>query len=151
MNNRQVTTNFIWRLLERFGAQGVTFIVSIILARVLDTSTYGTIALITVITSILQVFVDSGLGCALVQKKDADDIDFSTVFYFNLVICLLLYLFLFLASPYIAAFYNRVELTPVIKVLGFVLVISGVKNIQNAYVSRNLLYRKYFFATLGEQ
>lgn len=149
MNNRQVTTNFIWRLLERFGAQGVTFIVSIILARVLDTSTYGTIALITVITSILQVFVDSGLGCALVQKKDADDIDFSTVFYFNLVICLLLYLFLFLASPYIAAFYNRVELTPVIKVLGFVLVISGVKNIQNAYVSRNLLYRKYFFATLG--
>ena len=78
-----ILSNFTWRLLERFGAQGVTFLVSIILARVLEPEIYGTIALITVVTTILQVFVNSGLGSALIQKLDADDIDFSTVFYFN--------------------------------------------------------------------
>lgn len=150
MNEKSIVTqNFFWRLLERFGAQGVTFVVSIVLARVLETNTYGTVALITAITSVLQVFVDSGLGSALIQKKDADNIDFSTVFYFNLAICACLYIGLFFASPLIARFYERKELTPVIRVLGLVLIISGFKNIQNAYVSRNLLFKKYFFATLG--
>lgn len=69
-NVRSVTFfNFIWRFLERFGAQLVTFIVSIVLARILDPEVYGTIALVTVITTILQVFVDSGLGNALIQKR----------------------------------------------------------------------------------
>lgn len=145
----EVTANFFWRLLERFGAQGVTFIVSIILARVLETSAYGTVALITVITSILQVFVDSGLGSALVQKKDADEIDFSTVFYFNFLMCSFLYILLFVLAPFFARFYNQDQLTPVIRVLGLVLIISGFKNIQHAYVSRHLLFKKYFFATLG--
>ena len=149
LDKNKVTSNFIWRLLERFGAQGVTFVVSIVLARILDTATYGTVALITVITSILQVFVDSGLGSALIQKKDADDIDYSTVFYFNFAVCCALYLLLFLTAPLIAGFYRQEEITPVIRVLGVILIISGFKNIQNAYVSRNLLFKKYFFATLG--
>ena len=83
-------SNFLWRFLERCGAQGVTFLVSIVLARLLDPEVYGTIALVTVFTSIMQVFVDSGLGTALVQKKDADNIDFSTVFFFNLAVCAVL-------------------------------------------------------------
>ena len=78
--SKQITSNLIWRLLERFGAQGVTLIVSIVLARILDPKIYGIIALITVITTILQVFIDSGLGTALIQKKKADSLDFSTVF-----------------------------------------------------------------------
>ena len=86
-----VISNVIWRFLERCGAQGVTFIVSIVLARVLDPTVYGTVALITVFTTIMQVFVDSGMGNALIQKKNADDLDFSSVFYFNIVICLALY------------------------------------------------------------
>ena len=148
-HRNKVASNFFWRLLERFGAQGVTFVVSIVLARVLDTSTYGIVALITVITSILQVFVDSGLGSALVQKKNADEIDFSTVFYFNFAVCLVLYGVLFFAAPLIASFYGQDSLTPLIRTLGVVLIISGFKNIQNAYVSRHLLFKKYFFATLG--
>lgn len=147
--NSVVTSNLLWRLLERFGAQGVTLVVSIVLARVLDPSFYGTIALVTVITTILQVFVDSGLGTALIQKKDADSLDFSTVFYFNFFVCIVLYLLLFLCAPYISLLYNRPELTPVIRVLGLILIISGFKNIQNAYVSRHLLFKLYFFATLG--
>lgn len=149
MKNKDITSNIFWRLLERFGAHGVTLIVSIILARVLDPVLYGTIALVTVITSILQVFIDSGLGTALIQKIDADDEDFSTVFYFNFLVCLVLYLLLFLAAPMISKFYDRQELTPIVRVLGLLLIISGFKNIQGAYVARNLLFKKYFFATLG--
>ena len=75
-------SNMAWRFAERCGAQGVAFIISIILARLLDPSAYGTIALITVFTAILQVFVDSGLGNALIQKKNADQIDLCIWFYF---------------------------------------------------------------------
>ena len=103
----------------------------------------------TVFTAILQVFVDSGMGNALIQKRDADDLDFSSVFYFNLTICLLLYIGMYFAAPLIAAFYNMPELTPVVRALSLILIISGVKNIQQAYVSRNLLFKKFFFATLG--
>ena len=86
---RSVTiSNLVWRFAERCGAQGVSFIVSVVLARLLDPSVYGTIALITVFTAILQVFIDSGMGNALIQKSDADQLDFSTVFYFNLLMCL---------------------------------------------------------------
>ena len=149
VNKEKFLGGLLWRFLERCGAQGVTFIVSIVLARLLDPAMYGTIALITVFTSILQVFVDSGLGNALIQKKDADDLDFSSVFYFNLVLCLLLYSLMFFSAPLIAKFYNDLTLTPLIRVLSLVLIISGVKNIQQAYVSRHLLFRRFFFATLG--
>ncbi len=149
MNRKSVTSNMIWRFLERCGAQGVTFLVSVVLARLLDPSVYGTVALVTVFTAILQVFVDSGMGNALIQKKDADDLDFSSVFYFNLSICLLLYIGMYFAAPLIAVFYDMPELTPVVRVLSLILIISGVKNIQQAYVSRNLLFKKFFFATLG--
>ncbi|MBR1432847.1 lipopolysaccharide biosynthesis protein [Ruminococcus sp.] len=147
--SNNVVKNFIWRFLERCGAQGVTFIVSIVLARLLDPSVYGTIALVTVFTTIMQVFVDSGMGNALIQKKDADDLDFSSVFYFNIVICLLLYIIMFFVAPYIASFYDMPELTPVIRVLSLILIISGIKNVQQAYVSRNMLFKRFFFSTLG--
>ncbi len=142
-------SNLIWRFLERCGAQLVTFIVSIVLARILDPTVYGTIALVTVITTILQVFVDSGFSTALVQKKDADDTDFSTVFYFNIATCVLLYVLLFFAAPLIAAFYEMPDLTPVIRVLGLTLIVSGLKSVQQAYVSKHMLFKKFFFSTIG--
>lgn len=142
-------SNFLWRFAERCGAQIVTFIVSIVLARILTPEDYGKIALITVFTTIMQVFVDSGLGVALIQKKDADDLDFSSVFYFNFVICLVLYAAMFIASPFIANFYNDSSLTPIIRVISLTIVISGVKGIQQSYVSRNMLFKRFFYATLG--
>lgn len=141
--------NFIWRFAERCGAQFVTFIVSIVLARLLTPEDYGTIALVTVFTTILQVFVDSGLGTALIQKKDADDLDFSSVFYFNFFVCTVLYIGMFLAAPIIAGFYGDSSLIPIIRVISLTIVISGVKGIQQSYVSRNMLFKRFFFATLG--
>lgn len=145
----KVFSNFLWRFAERSGAQIVAFVVSIILARILAPEAYGTIALVTVFTTILQVFVDSGMANALIQKKDADDLDFSTVFYFNMTVCLVLYSLMFLASPWIAQFYHDPELTPVVRVLSLTLVISGVKNVQQAYVSRTMQFKRFFYATLG--
>lgn len=147
--NNNVVKNFLWRFFERCGAQFVTLIVSIVLARILTPSDFGTVSLIMVFTTILQVFVDSGLGTALIQKKDADDLDFSSVFYFNFAICLILYLGMFIASPFIAKFYKDISLTLIIRVISLTIVMSGVKGIQQSYVSRNMLFKKFFFATLG--
>lgn len=149
MSSTNVITNFFWRFLERCGAQGVTFIVSIVLARLLDPTVYGTVALVTIFTTIMQVFVDSGMGNALIQKKDADDLDFSSVFYFNMAMCSVLYLIMFFAAPFIASFYRMPELTAIVRVLSLVVVISGVKNVQQAYVSRHLMFKRFFFSTLG--
>ena len=150
MNSKnKVFSNLIWRFAERCGAQLVAFVVSVILARILDPDAYGTIALITVFTTILQVFVDSGLGNALIQKKEADDLDFSTVFFTNIAFCSVLYLGIFLCAPLISSFYGKAEMTVYIRVLSLTILISGVKNVQQAYVSRHMLFKKFFFSTLG--
>ncbi len=148
-SSQSVLSNLIWRFMERCGSQLISFVVSVVLARLLAPELYGSIALVTVITSILQVFVDSGMANALIQKKDTDDLDYSSVFYFNLVFCLVLYLGLFLAAPFIARVYEDGSLVPVIRVLGLTLVVSGVKNVQQAYVSKTMQFRRFFFATLG--
>lgn len=144
-----VLGSFLWKFAERCGTQGVKVVVEIILARLLVPDDYGTIALVTVFITILNVFVDSGLGNALIQKKDADDIDFSTVLYFNVALCLGLYLLLYFAgAPLIAQFYAKPGLTPIIRVLGLTVVISGVKNVQQAYVSRTLQFKCFFYSSL---
>ncbi|MCI8717925.1 MAG: lipopolysaccharide biosynthesis protein [Lachnospiraceae bacterium] len=147
--NRKIFSNLIWRFLERSGAQFVSFIVSLVLARILMPEDYGTIALITVFTTILQVFVDSGLGNALIQKKDADDLDFSTVFFANIVFCTVLYALMFVAAPAISRFYGDMFMVSYIRVLSLTVLISGIKNVQQAYVSRHMMFKKFFFSTLG--
>lgn len=148
MRSDKVVSGFFWRFMERFGAYTVSFVVSIVLARKIDPEAYGTIALVTVFMNILQVFVDTGLGRALIQKKEADDLDFSTVFYFNMAMCIVLYIVMFIAAPYIAFFFSNIEIKKVIRVFGITLVISGLKNVQQAYVSREMLFKRFFYATL---
>lgn len=144
MKREKVISNMLWRFMERIGAQGVSFFVTIILARILEPSAFGTIALVMVFISILEVFVDSGLGTALVQKKDADELDFTTVLCFNIFACLLVYCLLFFLAPAIASFYNLPDMIPLIRVLSITVIISGAKNVLWAYVSRNLLFKKFF-------
>ena len=150
MDKRQhVLSNLFWRFLERCGAQLVSFGVSVVLARLLAPELFGLVATVTVITSILLVFVDSGMANSLIQKKDPDDLDFSSVFYFNIVFCLLLYIGLYFASPLLARLYKEPSLTPILRVLGLTVVVAGVKNVQQAYVSKTLQFKRFFFATLG--
>ena len=145
----KVFNNMYWRFLERICAQGVAFSVSLILARLLDPIAYGTVALTTVFISIMQVFVNCGFGNALIQKQDADDLDFSSVFYFNIIFCILIFAVMYCFAPFIASFYNRVELVKIIRVQSLIIILSGPKNIQQAYVSRFLIFKKFFFSTLS--
>lgn len=148
-NRKAVFSNLIWRFMERCGAQLVSVVVSFVLARMLDPSVYGLVAKVTIITSILLVFVDSGMANSLIQKKDPDDLDFSSVFFFNVAFCLVLYVGLFFAAPLIARYNNQPELTAIVRVLGLTVVVAGVKNVQQAYVSKTMQFKRFFFATLG--
>ena len=145
----KVLSNVAWRFAERVGAQGVKLVLEIILARLLLPDDYGLVAIVTVLITILNVFVDSGLGNALIQKKDADDVDFSTVFWFNIVSCIIIYILLFIAAPLFSNLYHRDELTMLIRILGLQVIISGVKNIQQAYISKTMQFKRFFFATLS--
>lgn len=149
VSSKHILSNMLYRFAERTGAQAVQIIVSIVLARMIMPEDFGTIAMVVVIADIFQVFVDSGLGNALIQKKEADDLDFSSVFYFNICWCLCLYGLIWIISPYIAAFYGNDLLVPVIRVLCISVIISGLKNVQQAYVSRTMQFRKFFWATLA--
>ncbi|NLD49408.1 MAG: oligosaccharide flippase family protein, partial [Clostridiaceae bacterium] len=126
----QVLSSLFWKLMERGGTQGIQFIVQIVLARLLLPEDYGIIALVVIFTSIASVFVQSGLNSALIQKKDADEVDFSSVFYLSLFIAVLIYIILFLAAPFIAAFYKIPEITPVFRVLSITLFFGAFNSIQ---------------------
>ncbi len=147
--NIEIVSGLLWRFSERVSAQLVTFIVSIVLARLLEPSDYGMIALCTVFTSILNILITGGFGSALVQKLEADHLDFSSVFYFNIFFSVVLYGVIFFAAPYISDFYGNeyAQLTYVIRVMGVQVIISGVNNVQQAYVSKNMLFKKFFFST----
>ncbi len=145
---RKVFSGLIWKFGERIGAQAVSFLVSIILARLLLPSDYGVIALITIFIDIANVFVSSGFGAALVQKKDADEVDFSSVFYFSIVMSWVLYVIVFLGAPAVAGFYDKEILTPVLRVMALKLPLAGVNSVQHAYVQKKMLFKRFFFSTL---
>lgn len=145
---KQVFSGLIWRFSERMLAQLVTFLVTIILARLLDPESYGAIAIVNIFITLANVFVTSGFGNSLVQKKDSDDTDFSTVFYFGIVSGILFYLCVFAVAPLIASFYNMPILTPVLRVMGLKLILAGINSVQHAYVSKNMMFRKFFWSTL---
>lgn len=146
---RDVFINFIWKLAERSGSQVISFVVTIILARLLMPSDYGTVALVMVFLTILQVFADSGFGVALIQKKDADDVDFSSVFYINVAIGCLLYAIMWGMAPLIASFYQMPDLVALVRVMSLVLLINSLRNVQQAYVSKHMIFKRFFYATLG--
>lgn len=143
----QVIKGAFWKFAERIAAQLVSLIVSIILARLLSPSEYGTISLVMVFITIANVFVSSGFGQALIQKKDADSLDFSSVFYFSLVFTGLIYIALFFMAIPIADFYDMPILVPVLRVLSISVPIMGINSVQQAYVARRMQFRLFFYAT----
>lgn len=147
-DTKRFVNNLFWKFLERCGSQGVSLIVSILLARLIEPSAFGIMSIIYVFTAVFNAFVDSGMGVALIQKKDADDVDFSSVFFFNITLGSTLYLLLFFAAPLIASFYEMPELVSLLRVASLVLIISGLRNVQQAFVSKTLIFKKYFYATL---
>lgn len=145
---RKIINSLIWAFLERIGAQGVSFIVSIVLARLLFPKEFGVIAIVTIFISLANTFVTAGLGNSLIQKKNADDIDFSTVFYFNIFFSLIVYIVLWLIAPVVSNYFEMYQLTIIIRVMGIRVLFSAVNSVQRAFVSRNFLFKKFFFSTI---
>lgn len=141
-------SSLVWKFGERFFAQAVSFVVSVVLARILAPSDYGVIAIVLVFIVFADVFVSSGFGTALIQKKDANMTDFSTIFYCSLVVSLIAYIFLFFCAPFIASFYEMPILTPVIRVFSLRLPIASYQTVQHAYVSRHMQFKKFFLSTI---
>jgi len=149
VDKTKVISSLFWKLMERGGTQGIQFIVQIVLARLLMPEDYGIIALVTIFITIANVFVHSGFNTALIQKKDADEVDFSSVLYLSLFVAGLLYVVLFFASPSIADFYRESQLVPVLRVLSITLFFGAFNSIQNAFIARNMMFKKLFFSSLG--
>lgn len=141
-------SNTAWKFAERVCAQGVSIIVSIVLARILSPDDYGIVSIVTIFFSFANVFITSGLNTALIQKKDADQEDYSSVLFASVTISLIIYGILFFTSPYIASSYGKEELTLVIRIMGLILPINAVKSVVCAYVSSSFQFKKFFFATI---
>ena len=147
LNRSVVISSLFWKFFERFATQIVSFIITILLARLLMPEEYGVIALITIFINVCNVIIDGGLNTALIQKKNVDNIDFSTILYFSIFISVFLYTILFISAPQISNFYDKPILTKVIRVIGLNLIFYGINSIQRAYVSKHMLFNKLFYSS----
>lgn len=138
----------IWRFAERICAQMVTFVVSLVLARLLTPEDYGVVAIAMILVTVFNVFATSGFGAALIQKKETDDSDYSTILIFGILFTGALYMLLFAIAPLVASIYQTPVLTPLLRIMALNLPFAAVNSVQQAYVSRRLIFRKFFFATL---
>lgn len=146
---KTVISSLVWKFLERLGTQGIQFVVSIILARLLLPSDYGIITMIMVFTAIANSFIQSGFSTSLIQKKNSDELDFSSVFYTSFVIALVCYIILFLASPLIADFYQMPQIKDILRVLALTLFFGAFNSVQNAKLSKDMKFKTLFFSSLG--
>lgn len=147
--SKTVFSSLIWKFLERGGVQVIQFVVSILIARILSPHDYGSVALLTIFISIATVFVQSGLSTALIQKKDADETDYSSVFYYSVVLALIVYLILFFSAGWIADFYSMPELVPILRVMSITLFPGALNALQIAILSKKMQFKKQFYSSLS--
>ena len=136
-----------WKLLERFGVQGIQFILQIILARILTPEHYGTLSMMIVFTNLANVFIQSGFNTALVRKKDVDEDDYSSVFWASLAIATIIYIILFFTAPVIARFYEMPDIVAPFRILGLMLFPGAFNSIQIVKVRRDLNFKKIFISS----
>ncbi len=140
-------SGFAWRFSERLLTQGVSFLISVVLARLLMPEQYGVIAIVTIFISLADVFVVNGLGTALIQKKEADELDFNTIFYAGIGLSVILYAVVYFSAPLIAFIYKNEMITPVLRVMGLRIPVAAFNSVQQAVVSRRMDFKKFFLAT----
>lgn len=141
-------SGFVWKLAERLGSQGVSLVVSIVLARLLLPKDYAVVGVVTIFFSFCNMIVSDGLSTALIQKKDADEIDYNTILYVSLSLSVVLYFALFFTAPLIEGIYDLPLVVP-IRVMGITLLVNAFKSVLCAYVSSSLQFKKFFLSTLA--
>lgn len=144
----KTTKGLLWSSVENFSNQGVQFIFSIILARILAPSDYGVVAMVAIFFAVAQSFVDSGFSNALIRKKDRTEEDMSTCFYFNIVVGLVAYAVLFVISPWVAEFYNQPILSPIVRVSGLNVLLNSLCVVQQAKLTFNIDFKSQAKVTL---
>lgn len=132
---------FAWDLSGKLADQGIGFFISIFLARLLAPEEFGLLAMAAVVISLAQVLIDSGLGTALIQRKDVTDAHYGSVFFFNVTVGSLLTLVFFLLAEFIANFYNRPELKPIMQALSFNFIINSFARVQSAWLTKQLKFK----------
>lgn len=146
---RKTISGILWQLLQKGSMQIVAFVVSVILARLINPEEFGVVAMAAIFMSVAGVLADSGLGTSLVQKKDIDELDQDTVFYAGLVISIILYSVLFFCAPLIARLYGEDRLVNIIRVAAISLFATSFNSVQGALVMRAMDFKKYFYANLA--
>lgn len=149
MGKKTVLKSFFWKLLERFGVSGAQFILQIILARLLDPEHYGVLSIMIIFTSLANVFIQNGFNTALIQNKDVDEEDYSSVFWVSFGIAGLLYAVIFFASPLIGVFYDMPDIVTPMRVLALMLFPGALNSVQIAKVSREMDFKKIFYSNIG--
>lgn len=147
--NNSIAKGFTWKLLERFGVQGVQFLLQIILARLLDPEHYGVLSLMLIFVTLANVFIQQGFNTALIQNKDVTEEDYSSVFWVSLGISILLYGVVFVAAPAIGEFYKMPDIVAPLRVIALVLIPGAFNSVQLAKVSRQLDFKKVFLSNIG--
>lgn len=142
----KVASGLFWTFAERICAQVVSFVVSLILARLLLPSEYGAVSMTMVFISLANVLVSNGLGESLVQKKDSDELDFSTILICAMALSVVLYAIVFLCAPLVSTFYN-LNITTLLRVLALKIPLTAINSIQQAYVAKKMIFKKMFWAT----
>ncbi len=146
--SQKTLSSFLFKVVESLGNQGIAFLVSLLLARLLDTSDYGVLSMLLVFIAVAQVFVQSGLNTALIQRKDVDETDLSSVFYVSLGVAAAFYALLFVLSPWLASFFNMPALKSTLRVMALILLPGSLVSVQTAVVARQMAFRKLMIASL---
>ena len=144
-------SGFVWQFAQKFLGQGLSFCVTVILARLLTPEDYGVVALAGMFNVLVGIFISGSMDSALVQKKNADELDYNTVFYSSLGMSFVIYAVVFFGAPVMAKIYHNELITPIMRVMALTMPIGALGMVQNASVTRNMQFRKFFFATLVGQ
>ena len=146
---QQTMSGVFWQFMQKMLGQIITFTVSVVLARLILPSDYGTVALAGMYTVLLGIFIDCGLGAALIQKKDVDDLDLSTIFWAQLCFATIIYTMLFFSAPYFSEMFKDDRLTPILRVSALLMPLGTLSTIQTSIISRKMAFKTYFYSTLA--
>ncbi|MDD2798229.1 MAG: lipopolysaccharide biosynthesis protein [Bacteroidales bacterium] len=138
----------IWNGLDKFGANIIYLILGIVLARLLSPNDYGVMGILSIFTVFAGTIIDSGLGIALIRKKEVTEEDYNSIFYFNLIVCLLLYILLWMVAPSIAYFFNKQELTVLARVGFTVLLVNALGSIQQTKLTKEIDFKNKTIANM---
>ena len=149
MENDRIISGLFWKTLERFGVLGIQFIIQIILARLLDPDSYGMLAIMMVFISVANILVQNGFSTALIQNRQVDEKDYSSVLWMSMVIALTIYVAIYLGAPFVGRVYKNDAIVAPLRVLSLMLFPGALNSVQLAKVTREMMFRKIFYSNLS--